>query len=294
MKEDGVQFRKDIQAAFPAAKEEHIHGKLFEADKVTGILCDGQMTLGEVITRAFEVANGSAEPITRLKPVAPEDDVPEDDPAPAANANSLTPNNNNSMKEYKNIATACGVEELVQTEEGAHFVPEMLDALDQTLEQHATEKAAAEEKIQTLQGQVDNAQTEREEAVANREKELNEAHEQAIANLNEEHNQAIEKLNTEHTEALQTEKDAREKAEGEAKDLQAKLDEANQIIADQKGQIEAMTAAPAAEKGGSPANNGQGAEAPAAEEGGMPAYDHSKSPKENKEIREAWKKAHQV
>ena len=51
---------------------------------------------------------------------------------------------------------------------------------------------------------------------------------------------------------------------------------------------------PAAEKGGSPANNGQGAEAPAAEEGGMPAYDHSKSPKENKEIREAWKKAHQV
>jgi len=294
LKEDGVQFRKDIQAAFPAAKEEHIHGKLFEADKVTGILCDGQMTLGEVITRAFEVANGSAEPITRVKPVAPEDDVPEDDPAPAANANSLTPNNNNSMKEYKNIATACGVEELVQTEEGAHFVPEMLDALDQTLEQHATEKAAAEEKIQTLQGQVDNAQTEREEAVANREKELNEAHEQAIANLNEEHNQAIEKLNTEHTEALQTEKDAREKAEGEAKDLQAKLDEANQIIADQKGQIEAMTAAPAAEKGGSPANNGQGAEAPAAEEGGMPAYDHSKSPKENKEIREAWKKAHQV
>ena len=292
--ENGVEFRKDIQAAFPAAKEEHIHGKLFEADKVTGILCDGQMTLGEVITRAFEVANGSAEPITRVKPVAPEDDVPEDDPAPAANANSLTPNNNNSMKEYKNIATACGVEELVQTEEGAHFVPEMLDALDQTLEQHATEKAAAEEKIQTLQGQVDNAQTEREEAVANREKELNEAHEQAIANLNEEHNQAIEKLNTEHTEALQTEKDAREKAEGEAKDLQAKLDEANQIIADQKGQIEAMTAAPAAEKGGSPANNGQGAEAPAAEEGGMPAYDHSKSPKENKEIREAWKKAHQV
>lgn len=292
--ENGVEFRKDIQAAFPAAKEEHIHGKLFEAAKVTGILCDGQMTLGEVITRAFEVANGSAEPITRVKPVAPEDDVPENDPAPAANANSLTPNNNNSMKEYKNIATACGVEELVQTEEGAHFVPEMLDALDQTLEQHATEKAAAEEKIQTLQGQVDNAQTEREEAVANREKELNEAHEQAIANLNEEHNQAIEKLNTEHTEALQTEKNAREKAEGEAKDLQAKLDEANQIIADQKGQIEAMTAAPAAEKGGSPANNGQGAEAPAAEEGGMPAYDHSKSPKENKEIREAWKKAHQV
>lgn len=292
--ENGVEFRKDIQAAFPAAKEEHIHGKLFEAEKVTGILCDGQKTLGEVITRAFEVANGSAEPITRVKPVAPEDDVPEDDPAPAANANSLTPNNNNSMKEYKNIATACGVEELVQTEEGAHFVPEMLDALDQTLEQHATEKAAAEEKIQTLQGQVDNAQTEREEAVANREKELNEAHEQAIANLNEEHNQAIEKLNTEHTEALQTEKNAREKAEGEAKDLQAKLDEANQIIADQKGQIEAMTAAPAAEKGGSPANNGQGAEAPAAEEGGMPAYDHSKSPKENKEIREAWKKAHQV
>ena len=86
LKEDGVQFRSDIQKAFPAAKDEHIHGKVFEAEKVKGILCDGQMTLGEVITRAFEVANGTAQPIERVAPVAPEDDVPEQEPAPAAEA----------------------------------------------------------------------------------------------------------------------------------------------------------------------------------------------------------------
>ena len=287
LKEDGVQFRADIQKAFPAAKEEHIHGKVFEAEKVQGILCDGQMTLGEVITRAFEVANGSAEPITRVKPVAPEDDVPEEDPAPAASAESLTPNNNNSMKQYEKIATACGVDELVVTEEGAHFVPEMLDQLDQTLEQQASEKAAADEQIQNLQAQADTAQKEHEEAIANKEKELNEAHEQAVAQLNQEHEQAINTLNEEHSQALQTEKDAREKAETENKDLQAQLDEANQTIADQKAQIEKMTNVPADEKGGSPANNGDAA-AQQQEEGGMPAYDHSKSPLENARIRKEY------
>ncbi len=296
LKADGVQFRADIQKAFPAATDEHIHGKVFEAEDVKGILCDGQLTLGGVITRAFEVANGSAEPIERVAAVKPEDDVPEGDPAPAASAEgstesreqtSQTPLNNNDMKEYKKIATACGVDELVATEEGAHFVPDMLDQLDQTLEQHAKDKAAADEKIQTLQGQLDNAENERNEAVSNKEKELNEAHEQAVNQLKDENEQAITQLKEEHSQALQVEKDAREKAEGEVKDLQAKLDEANQAISDQKAQIEKLTNTPAVEKGGSPANNGDNA-GQQQEEGGMPAYDHTKSPLENQRIRKEY------
>lgn len=207
LKEDGVQFRSDIQKAFPAAKDEHIHGKVFEAKKVKGILCDGQMTLGEVITRAFEVANGTAQPIERVAPVAPEDDVPEQEPAPAAEAATVAtpatdatvlggsategeknnPLNNENMKQYEMIATACGVPELVVDAEGAHFVPDMLEALNQTLETNAKEKADAQTLIQSLKTQVGQADTTKNDAVSAREKELNDAHEQAVNTLKEEH-----------------------------------------------------------------------------------------------------------
>ncbi len=288
LKEDGIQFRADIQKAFPAAKEEHIHGKVFEAEKVKGILCDGQMTLGEVITRAFEVANGTATPIERVAPVAPEDDVPEQDPAPAANAEGTVlggsategeknnPLNNENMKQYEKIATACGVDELVVNAEGAHFVPDMLEALNQTLETNAKEKADAQTLIQSLKTQVGQAETTKNDAVSAREKELNDAHEQAINTLKEE-----------HTTALNAEIAAREKAEKELKEVKDQLATANQTITDQKGQIEQLTTAAAAVPAGSPANNGQGAQEQKVE-GGMPAYDHTKSPLENQRIRKEY------
>ena len=296
LKEDGIQFRADIQKAFPAAKEEHIHGKVFEAEKVKGILCDGQMTLGEVITRAFEVANGTAQPIERVAPVAPEDDVPEQEPAPAAEAATAAtpatdatvlggsategeknnPLNNENMKQYEKIATACGVDELVVNAEGAHFVPDMLEALNQTLETNAKEKADAQTLIQSLKTQVGQAETTKNDAVSAREKELNDAHEQAINTLKEE-----------HTTALNAEIAAREKAEKELKEVKDQLATANQTITDQKGQIEQLTTAAAAVPAGSPANNGQGAQEQKVE-GGMPAYDHTKSPLENQRIRKEY------
>lgn len=296
LKEDGVQFRSDIQKAFPAAKDEHIHGKVFEAEKVKGILCDGQMTLGEVITRAFEVANGTAQPIERVAPVAPEDDVPEQEPAPAAEAAAAAtpvtdatalggsategeknnPLNNENMKQYEKIATACGVTELVVDAEGAHFVPDMLEALNQTLETNATEKADALKLIEGLKTQVSQAETTKKDAVSAREKELNDAHEQAVNTLKEE-----------HTTALNAEIAAREKAEKELKEVKDQLAAANQTITDQKGQIEQLTTAASAVPAGSPANNGQGAEEQKAE-GGMPAYDHTKSPLENARIRKEY------
>ena len=139
------------------------------------------------------------------------------------------------MKQYEKIATACGVDELVVNAEGAHFVPDMLEALNQTLETNAKEKADAQTLIQSLKTQVGQAETTKNDAVSAREKELNDAHEQAINTLKEE-----------HTTALNAEIAAREKAEKELKEVKDQLATANQTITDQKGQIEQLTTAAAA------------------------------------------------
>ena len=60
-----AEFRTDMQRSFPDATDEHLDGKVFYADEVMGILCDGQMMLGDVVARAFAVADGSEEPIAR-------------------------------------------------------------------------------------------------------------------------------------------------------------------------------------------------------------------------------------
>lgn len=276
----GVEFRTAVQKAFPSAKDEHIHGKVFKAEEVKGILCDGQMTLGEVVVRAFEVANGTATPIVRVAPAPDEEEKPTEDETGNGEATTtnedITSKSHINMKQYEKIATACGVEELVVNEEGAHFVPTMLDTLNQTLETQQTEKAAAEELIKGLRNQVAQAENEKNEAVAAKERELNEAHEKAI-----------NQLKADHATALQTEREAKETAEKSLKDVQEKLETANQTVADQKERIEALTGAPAAQHEKSPANNGQGAEVkePTC---GMPAYDHSKSPMENARIRKEY------
>ncbi len=295
LKKCGVEFRNDIKKAFPAATDEHIHGKVFNAEDVKGILCDGQMTLGEVVAHAFEIANGTATPIERVAPVSPADDVPEDDPAPAAEgtASASGPENLSNhnidldMKQYEKIAAACGVEEFVVTEEGAHFVPQMLDALDQTLVQHQTEKANADEQVKNLQAQVENAEKERNEAVANKEKELNDAHEQAINDLNTQHQEEVNNLNQTHEEALNAEKEAKANIEKELNEAKEALATAQEQIKDRDEKIAALSAAPGEEHQGSPANNGTGAEGQQIE-GGMPAYDHSKSPLENARIRKEY------
>lgn len=260
----GKEFRAAIKKAFPAATEKHIHGRMFEAEQVKGILCDGQMTLGEVVTRAFEVAGGSAQPIERITPVAPADDVPEEDPAPAAEEET-TSKTNIEMKKYESIATACGVDELVVSEEGAHFVPQMLDTLDQTLNKQQSEKDAADEQLQTLQNQLSQAETQRNEAVAARERELKTSHEQA----------------------LNTEREARQNVEQQLKEVKEQLATANQQLKDRDDQITALKGAPVPLQEGSPAKNGMDAviHEPTC---GMPAYDHNKSPMENARIRKEY------
>lgn len=286
LKELGVEFRADVQKAFPAATDEYIHGKIFDAEKVVGILCDGQSTFGEVVARAFALYDG-AEPVKRKEatPSASSEGPSDGDASegnatvPAASAegskennqNSNNPQNQENMKKYESIAAACGVDELVVTEEGSHFVPEMLDQLEASLATASTEKQNAEKRADDLQAKLDAAATEQTEAVNNKEKELNEAHETVVNNLN--------------TEKAQLEKDLAD-ARKAKEDAEKALETANQTIKDQTAQIESLTTAAAAMHDEGAKNNGQGA---AAEEPkcAMPEYDHTKSPLENARIRKA-------
>ena len=56
----GVEFRADVKAACPKAKDEHLHGKVFDAQDVRGILMDDQKSLGEVFNIVIDrgVKNG--------------------------------------------------------------------------------------------------------------------------------------------------------------------------------------------------------------------------------------------
>jgi len=165
------EFRKDMQDAFPNATDDHLDGKIFDASEVMGILCDGQMLLGDVVDRAFAVANGEEEPIARTADrviVAPDED-PEDgendeDPMSSALKNleaaaqgvaviaaqkNVSPKNSTTMtdKKYQKIAQLLGVEELVVTEEGTFLNTPLLDTLEEKLieMQKANDPAPAQE-----------------------------------------------------------------------------------------------------------------------------------------------------
>lgn len=67
----GVEFRRDIMAAFPDATDDMIHGKIFPAREVMGVFCDGVSTMDDCIRRLFDLSNGAAEPLTRTNNINP-------------------------------------------------------------------------------------------------------------------------------------------------------------------------------------------------------------------------------
>ena len=154
----GEEFRAYMKASFPNADvDEHLKGKIFDASDVMGILCDGQMLLGELVGRAFAVANGSEEPIARTAGrviVAPEetpDDEPDGEPSGTvartdASKNNVSPKNSTTMKKekYQKLAQLLGVDELVVTEEGTFLNALLLDKLTEKLDE--MEKKAAEDE----------------------------------------------------------------------------------------------------------------------------------------------------
>ena len=153
-----AEFRSDKQRSFPKATDDHLDGKIFDADEVMGILCDGQMLLGDVVARAFAVANGTEEPIERTadrnagQPAAVEDDnddQPEDTDG-ASNKTNVSPKNSKIMtnEKYQIVAQVLGVEELVVTEEGTFLNAHLLDTLAEKLTEMKGQAAAAQAAAQ--------------------------------------------------------------------------------------------------------------------------------------------------
>lgn len=277
----GVEFRADVKKACPNATDEHLHGKVFNAEDVKGILMDGQSSFMGVVQHAFELYDGRAELINREQTVEPQNE-PENEPEPEKPTATNT-NTNINMENYPLICSACGLQagEIAVTEEGAYMNASLLDSLEAHMnkaEQKVTDaeqKATkAEKALAELQGKFDELS-----AQVNAANEAKEVAETALAEAKEAHSKELSDLNAQHTEAL-AKKDDELKVLTEAKEkeiaeltaakteIEANLQTAKdalataeQTIADKQAQIDELTHDAGTEQnaGEAPENNGEGA-----------------------------------
>ena len=276
----GVEFRSDVKKACPNATDEHLHGKVFNAEDVKGILMDGQSSFMEVVQRAFALYDGRAELINREQTVEPQDE-PENEPEPEKPEATNT-NTNINMEKYPLICKACGLQagEIAVTEEGAYMNASLLDNLEAHMKKaeqkvtDAEQKATkAENALAELQGKFDELS-----ANVNAANEAKAVAETALAEAKEAHSKELNDLNAQHAEAI-AKKDDELKALTEAKEkeiaaltaakteteanLQGAKDAlatAEQSLADKQAQIDELTHDAGAEQnaGEAPENNGEG------------------------------------
>lgn len=103
----GAEFRAYVSARCPNVEDKHLHGKVFKAAEVEGILVDEQSTFADVVALCFENVS-------------------------AKDNNSSTQNMENK---YQNVANACGVDSLVVDADGTHLSVDLLDNLSAHLDQ---------------------------------------------------------------------------------------------------------------------------------------------------------------
>ena len=266
----GVEFRADVKKACPNAKEEHLHGKTFDAEQVKGILVDGQSTFLDCVQRCFALYNGTAEPIKREIPdekPEPEDNTESNEPE-QNQANSSTAQENHqhtihqksiNMANYPKINAACGMQDGYQIEvkeEGAFMNAPLLDTLEAHLASQEQAVADAKQKATTAEQSLADLQAKHDalaETIAQKDEE--------IKNLKEAKAKADEDI-----KALN---DAKAKADEELKTAQASLATAQQTIADKDAQIAELNENPGEEpaQGAAPQNNGEGAKVETAKTG---------------------------
>ncbi len=271
----GVEFRADIKKAFPNAKDEHLHGKVFNAEDVRGIFADGQSTFMGVVQRAFALFDGRAELIKReaSEPEAEPQNEPESEPQNEPQNKQTATNKNFNMENYPLINAACGLKagEIAVTEEGAYMNASLLDKLEANMKEAEQKVADAEQKATTaetaladMQGKVDEISA--QVTAANNAKTVAE---NALAEAKEAHSKEIEELNAQHTEAIAQKDDemnalteAKAQAESDLKGAKDALATAEQKIADMQAQIDDLTneAGEETNAGAAPANNGEGVE----------------------------------
>jgi len=313
-----AEFRADMKAAFPNAKDEHLDGKVFDAKDVMGILCDGEMMLGDIISRVFNLANGTEQPIERTanRKIAKRSKAGSGEPMQQALAagehaaqqiNNILSNKNNSinMKEqFPAVFALLGVEEMQLGEEGTFFNKDLLATLNAAIEAKNQENADAQALVQSL--------TQEKENLTQQVNDLN----SQVETLNAEHTKAIEDLSAAHTTAIEEKDNQISALEQEKADLQAKVDEnatsmetlnaelttakeslttaqntiaeRDQQISDLNATIDEMKQEPGeGAQGGSPANNGAGADG-LHQASDAPQWDPTLSATENKQRMEAY------
>ena len=276
----GVEFRADVKKACPNAKDEHLKGKVFNAEDVKGILMDGQSSFMGVVQHAFELYDGRAELINREQAVEPQNEPeiePESEEPEATNTNT-----NINMEKYPLICNACGLQagEIAVTEEGAYMNASLLDSLEAYMKEAEQKVTNAEQKVTTAENALAELQGKFDElsAQVNAANEAKGVAENALAQANEAHSTELSDLNAQHTDAL-AKKDDELKALAKAKDkeiaqltadktdaeanLQTAKDAlatAEQTIADKQAQIAALTneAGEELNSGEAPENNGEG------------------------------------
>ena len=296
----GVEFRADVKKACPNAKDEHLHGKVFNAEDVKGILMDDQSDFLSCVKRCFDLYNGVAQPISRES--SDEDETknslnePSDHPAhdpqlepdKASSAKQETSNHKNKidMANYPLINAACGMKEgeIEVKEEGAFMNAPLLDTLEASLKANKQQVADAEQKATTAEQNLADLQAKFDELNTNLEaaKTAQADAEKALENLKAEHATAIAKKD-EEIKNLTT---GKEKAEADLQTAKDSLVTANQTIADKDAQIKALGENPGEEpqQGAAPQNNGEGVQTPKLREFDPSLY------KTNKERKEAFER----
>ena len=269
----GVEFRADVKAACPKATDEHLHGKVFDAIDVTGILMDGQSTMGDLFTKMINEAAAAGNQA-------------------AQNAQRQTIFHNkqqtpiNMKEKFPFIAALIDVEEMVLAEDGTHFDMNRLEDLDAAIENLQAEVA----KVTDLTQQVADLQAQLAEA--NRANKVLEDGSNAVIKTNEETiatlNGRIDTLNGQ-IDALNADVEGAKAALTTAEQTIAERD---QTISDLNAQIEEMQNAPGnePEAGAAPDTNGEGAQA-AHQASNAPQWDPTKSAKENKEALDEYERA---
>ena len=275
----GVQFRADVKKACPAAEDEHLHGKVFDAEEVKGILMDDQSDFFSCVKRCFDLYNGVvAQPIIR-KPSDDDDETqgslnePSDHPAhdpqlepdkdsSAKQENHQHTNTKNqiNMANYPKINAACGMQDGQQIEvkeEGAFMNAPLLDTLEAHLASQEQAVADAKQKATTAEQSLADLQAKHDafaETIAQKDEE--------IKNLKEAKAKADEDIKA-LNDAKEKADEEKAKVDEELKTAQASLATAQQTIADKDAQIAELNENPGEEPahGAAPQNNGEGAKA---------------------------------
>jgi uncharacterized protein YlxW (UPF0749 family) len=316
----GVEFRADVKKACPKAKEEHLHGKIFKASEVDGILMDGQKNLAEVMDIVIKTSKNpmlkqnGGDPATATSAST----AGSGSAVASAQANTLstTLNSINMKEQFPAVFALLGVEEMQMQEGGAFMNEGLLATLNANIEAAQKEKADALALVESLTAEKNELTAKVEELTAQAETKEAE-HAKAIEDLNAAHATALEEKDNQISAMEQEKADLQSDMEGKASQIEtltadlngakeslttaettiaerdATLAERDQQITDLNAQIAELQNDPGtgAQAGAAPQNNGGGAEAPGIAVNQY-VYDPSLSYEKNMEAKAKWDAEH--